>query len=429
MARRSRGLVIILAVSAVLSAACAAPRPTVAEPGWTAIDPATLPTQLAPSEKAWEVTLPAGSPFLGAAIKAAPAWYALSRVDAAASGTVAEVWVGDARTGALTGRPIEIPDALGQIATFDVEDRPISLVPVRPDGGPISLLAFDPASGRELWTRSGTVAGAADPDAYFHIWGVVGAAVIGQVSGPDESQMACAVCALDLTTGRVLWSRQGVSPTSSQSIGTVAVGGDVVVAVLGGQTMALDVQSGDVLFRSPARRPADPQWTSALVGTGAVVLMEQVDGSDVAVVVRDVSGRQLWSAHTSTQPLFDRATGALVVTAPTGDVETRDVTSGEIRWTIPAATASRDALSLAFAQDGRVVANARGTTVAYDARTGVTLWASQFAKPNSAEWNGSAYITWSRDGAVAAFRGEGQPLGVDLSLGLELPIFIEPRSA
>lgn len=429
MVRRSCGLVIVLVASAVLSAACGAPRPTVADPGWTAIDPASLPTQLAPSEKAWEVVLPAGSPFQGAAIKAAPEWYALSRVDSAASGTVASVWVGDARTGALTGRPTEIPDALGQIVTFDVEDRPISLVPVRPDGGPISLVAFDPASGRELWTRPGTVSGAPDPDAYFHVWGVVGAAVIGQVSGPDERRMACAVCALDLATGRVLWSHQGVSPASPQSIGTVAVGGDAVVAVLGGETVALDARGGDVLFRTPARRPADPQWTSALAGTDAVVLMEQGDGSGVAVVVRDLSGRQLWSTPTSTQPLFDRATGALVVTAPSGDVETRDLVSGQVRWSIPAGTASRDAVSLAFADDGRVVANARGTTVAYDARSGDLLWASQFAKPNSSEWNGSTYITWDRDGALAAFRGESEPLGVDLSLGLELPIFLEPRSA
>jgi outer membrane protein assembly factor BamB len=206
-------------------------------------------------------------------------------------GLAAGVLAAQPLSGWLNGTQLRVDwtapyDASAALTTEGVWTTGGSLIRVRAD----EIVSYDAATGRRQWTLP---VPAADVACAVSAETAAGTGLIG--FGPAGG--ACDhVLAVDLGTGRQLWSRQVASGwKGDQGTGFVAVGGGTAVVVTDGGALGYDLRTGA------------PRWTRLVPGgcSGQTVaaaprsgVMLAACGQDFDVIDFDLaSGGQLWSSR------------------------------------------------------------------------------------------------------------------------------------
>jgi hypothetical protein len=109
------------------------------------------------------------------------------------------------------------------------------------------------------------------------------------------------------------------------------------------------------------------------------------------------------------------ATGTVVLQAPDGGFEGRDLDSGAVRWRIDGSEAGAAQLVLSHARDRYATGNAGEPNVAVDAGTGAVAFTGAFNDVNPAQWNGAVYVEWADADHLVALVGptSRSPFGVE----------------
>jgi outer membrane protein assembly factor BamB len=423
---------VLLGVSA-----CSAAGATAADPRWTPLPSASLSDRVERPGPDWVIEVPASSPVRGGFLTARSGWFTVATTVAEGQVPVVSIAAGDAVHGTLEDRALEVRGAVGQPLVFDLHGRPVAVLPVRRDPtaqtSVVDETAYDVRSGRVLWRRPASLDEPVDPSSYFHIWGTADGLIIGQINGDEPAARRCGVCALDLASGRTVWSSPGTPAPGPVAMNHIAVdAGTVAASESGGSRLVvLDARTGRVRFVRGTTAPPNGQWPVVLLAGDAVVSV--VDGpgdGDTAEV--DVygagDGSPRWHGTTTQLPKVDRASTRIVLVDASGGLSVRALDASGASWAMSAEQARRDAVAVQYADDGRVVATSRGQVVAWDSRDGHAVWAGMFARPNANQWDGRRYVAWASEGRLAAYASTTAPLGVDISGQGEIPLFAVPRS-
>jgi outer membrane protein assembly factor BamB len=186
-------------------------------------------------------------------------------------GAVAGVFAGQSVWGALHGQDLAVAwtasyDTSFQLSTVGAWTHGDSLIRVRVDG-PTS---YDAATGRQLWgfTLPGT-------DVACSLSGSPGTSeqAVGLIGYGQDSTRCDHLMAVDLATGRQLWSRPLPYQVSGGSEGgLLAVAGNTAVVVSEERAVGLDLQSGAT------------RWTGLGPGQGSDCLTEQVAAAGQSLI-------------------------------------------------------------------------------------------------------------------------------------------------
>lgn len=426
-----------IAAALLGASACSAAGATAADPRWTPLPSASMSDRIERPSPAWVIDVPASSPVRGGFVTARAGWFTVATTVADGQVPVVSIVAGDAVHGALGERVLQVRGAVGQPLVFDLHGRPVAVLPVRRDPAVstsvVDETAYDVRSGRVLWQRPASLGETADPSSYFHIWGSSGGLLIGQVNGDETAPRRCGVCALELATGRTVWASSGTPAPGPVAMNHIAVDADTVAASLSGgsRLLVLDARSGRVLFLRGTTQPPNAQWPVVQLAGDAVVSVVGTAGNGAGAEV-DVYGARdgapRWQETTTQLPQVDHESARVVLVDASGALTVRALDPAGASWRMTADQVRRDAVAVQYADDGRVVATARGQVVAWDARDGHAVWAGMFARPNANQWDGSRYIAWADDGRLASYVSKDPPLGVDIWGRGEIPLFAAPRS-
>lgn len=436
MGRRAAWSWIVVALLG--ASACSAPGATAADPRWTPLPSASMSDRVVRPAPDWTVEVPAASPVSGGFVTAGAGWFTVSRTVAVGAVPVVSMVAGDSRHGSLGRDVLEIRGAVGEPLVFDLAGSPVAVLPVRRDPSdeksPVEETAYDVRSGRVLWRRDASLGEGGDPGSYVHIWGSYGGLLIGQVNGDEAVARRCGVCALELSTGRTVWSMPGTPAPGPVAMNHIAVGGGTVAASMaeGSRLVVLDARTGRTRFLRGTSEPSNAQWPSVLLAGDAVVSVVDAPGAGSTAQV-DVygahDGSRRWQATTAELPKVDPVSTRVVLVDADGALTIRSLDTPAVSWSLSSDRARSDAVAVQYADEGRVVATSRGQVVAWDARDGHALWAGMFARPNDHQWDGRRYVAWADDGHLAGWAGAAPPLGVDISGQGEIPLFTVPRPA
>jgi len=216
-------------------------------------------------------------------------------VAVAAIGLASGVFGAQALSGWLHGAQLRVDWAApsggsGAPATEGVWTTGGSLIRV----GTGQLVSYDASTGRPLWTLAVpggyvTCAVSAETAAQPGV-GLIG---YGSVGGACDHMLA-----VDLGTGRQLWSRQ-VAATwkGDQGTGFVAAGGDTAVAVTAGAVLGYDLRTGAPRWTALTPGGCSDQ-TLAAAQRSVVVLAACGEGFDV-IDLDPASGSQVWRTPVS----------------------------------------------------------------------------------------------------------------------------------
>lgn len=397
---------------------------TVAEPGWPASPTATGRARGVEVAPTWSV--PTGrAPYAGGTVDTGPGWYVVSRTEVSPDGVPQLVWrAGSTAEGSFLGPAVVVEGAVNQPSSYSGEHGPVSLVSVRRSEGTLDLRAYDAASGQVRWSRDAGLGGGGATT--FSPAGVVGDLVVGQALGAQPGWSPCAVCALDLETGRTRWAVAGRVPAASDAVGTLAVTPTVVVSALDDQRtlVVLDPRSGRVRAREDGRRPAPPTWVAVRASDRTVVTASGTDeAAAVDVEVHDVDGRVRWRARSLAAPLLEAATDTVLVRTAEEGWTARGGTDGQVRWGLPAAEVAREASAFVAAADARVVGVAAGFATVREASTGELLLVRTLAAANPSAWSGQVYVVADRE-AIRGYAARRPPVGLALGADTDRPVFL-----
>ena len=205
------------------------------------------------------------------------------------AGLAAGVFAAQALTGWMHVSELRVDwtapyDAAGSPATEGVWTAGNSVIRVRAD----QVVSYQAATGRRQWTLAvpgGDVACAVSADTSAATVGLVGYGTAGGVC--DQ------VLAVDLGSGRQLWSKQvPASWKGDQGTGFVAAGGGTAVAVTAGAALGYDQRTGASRWTTMTP-PGCSDQTVAAAQKSVVVLA--ACGTSFAVIDLDpATGRQLW---------------------------------------------------------------------------------------------------------------------------------------
>jgi len=231
----------------------------------------------------------AAIPFVVAAVIRRP------KVNAglAAAGLAAGVLAAQSLSGWLNGPQLRVDwtapyDTSATLTTEGVWTAGGSLIRVRAD----EIVSYDGQTGRAQWTLAvpaGDVACAVSAETAAGT-GLIG---FGAAGGACDH-----VLAVDLGTGRQLWSRPVAAGwKGDQGTGFVAAGGDTAVVVTAGSVLGYDLRTGAPRWTLLTPGGCSDQ-TVAAAPRSAVVLAACGHGFDVTDVDL-TSGAQLWSTPVS----------------------------------------------------------------------------------------------------------------------------------
>jgi outer membrane protein assembly factor BamB len=217
-------------------------------------------------------------------------------------------------------------------------------------GRPRSLVALDPLSGEEVWSRSRA--------RYADVWGDARRLVV-----MDREQRT--IDALDRRTGDVLWS----SALPSANVTSVAVAKDAIAVVLdrAPRLVVLDAATGAERFRRDDGSYALVVDDVVVVATGLFARelhgVDARDGSERWVLADTEVER---SATLSDHSFLGRADGALASV---------DSTTGNLRWRYPS---PKDITTVTALSDRTVLLTPDPyhltEVVALDGASGAVLW-------------------------------------------------------
>lgn len=397
---------------------------TVADPGWPASPTASGRARGVEAAPTWSV--PASrAPYAGGTVDTGPGWYVVSRTEVSPDGVPELVWrAGSTSQGSFLGPTVVVEGAVNQPSSFDGDHGPVSLVSVRRPEGTIDLRAYDAASGQVHWSREAGLGGGGA--SMFSPAGVVGDLVVGQALGAEPAWSPCAVCALDLETGRTRWAVAGRVPAASDAVGTLAVTATVVVAALDDQRtlVVVDPGSGRIRARQDGRRPVPPTWAAVRASERTVVTAAGTDdAATVDVAVHDIDGRLRWQVRSLAAPLLEATTDTVLVRTAEEGWTARDATDGQVRWALPAAEVAQEASAFVAAADARVVGVAAGFATVREASTGELLLVRTLAVANPSAWSGQVYVVADRD-AIRGYAGRRPPVGLVLGPDTDRPVFL-----
>jgi outer membrane protein assembly factor BamB len=210
-----------------------------------------------------------------------------------AIGLAAGVFAAQALSGWLHGTQLRVDwtapyDGPGTLTTEGVWTTGGSLIRVRAD----EIVSYQAGTGREQWTLAVPGAGAACAVS-AQAAQAPGQAATGLIGYGGAGGACDHVLAVDLGTGRQLWSRQVAAGwTGDQGTGFVAAGGDTAVAVTAGAALGYDLRTGAP--RWTALTPAGCSDQTVAAAQRSVVVLAAC-GQDFDVIGLDpASGSQLW---------------------------------------------------------------------------------------------------------------------------------------
>lgn len=424
-----------VAAALVLSgcAGSGAGTPDLSDPLRTPAFASAVPSAAPASSIRWSTSLAARSWLLGGAISSAGALFMLSTTETPTGVDplpAAVVATGSSATGRL-GREVVVARAASQpFLVGDPGSGTILITTLGPDGSRRELRALDARAGSTRWMRPADLDGTSTDNSFFHVWGASNGMVVGQVLGDTTTSQPCALCALDVTTGRTRWSVAGPVAGSGLAVGAVVVGPDVTAAVLGPQGQAqlvvVDTLTGRELFRRTTDWAPDALWPSVLRCGPMTVAVERAPGSGGAVTAYDRRGSVVWSSSVLRPPIVDETTETAVLATSDGGVTARACATGARRWSWTAERVARDAWGLTVARSGFVVGNAGAAGMVVDVMTGKPVWQGRIDADNPAQWTGASYLEWGPGRSLVAYAGSREPVGVLLDGGLEHPVFLGP---
>jgi outer membrane protein assembly factor BamB len=319
------------------------------------------------------------------------------------------------------------------------------------------------------------------PPAPTPLWHIAGQARSGAGADPESAYFVSKqheVIAVDTATGDVRW-RRFTGEWGDLHWGETAVAAGPVVVVADYNLVAFDRKTGFQRWRfipregygpgiymgaatethvftgSPAGRvfcvqleTGQPQWTAVVSLEGKTTVFSPVvrgplvaagfseftlPGVGGVVMMAADSGRVLWkrhfpapddptlSTHVGGGPVFNDD----VVIAASGDgfIHGFDVTTGDIRWSIPRVkpagpsliSPDRDFRALTITNGTLVTGSATGIVIGYDLRTRVEKW--RFHDPSI--WS-TAFRTSSADGVAYIPYLSGMVVALDAGTGKEL---------
>jgi outer membrane protein assembly factor BamB len=252
------------------------------------------------------------------------------------------------------------------------------------DGSTPELASLDASTGAVRWTaRLGSL-----PLEFDNSLSVTSDGVAAINTGTQGT----VVTAIDLTTGKQLWSRRYAKTPFVQTAGTTVVvssktSGESPVTLTG-----LRARSGAPLWS----RTGFPNWVRILSAPGGRVL---VDGADEpppmppkkpavypVIALSAATGKTLWQVKTP-QPvtaIWPTAAGVAIATGLAGRVYVEDptarlylasLTTGKVRWSVPGHT-DPEATPVITPAGVITVATtpATGTVTGHSARTGAVTW-------------------------------------------------------
>ncbi len=428
----SRAAVVALALGLVGCAGTSgAGEPDLSRPLTTPSFVGVVPSAVPSPAVRWTTVLPPGSRLRAASIAVAGDLVLLSTTLPANGPDGLPVAVFEAGSG-TTGRlahEVLVPRAVSQPYLAGVPASGTVLVTTQGlDPSRRELRAMDATSGAVRWALPAELGGDASGGAFFHPAGQDGASVVGQVLGTTPARQSCALCAVDLTSGRVRWRIPATVADSGRALLAVVVAPDRTAAVIGTRAAAtlLVVESGTgrELFRRDTTWSPNAMWPSVM-RCGPLVLAIAGRGDTSAVVTAyDASGDEAWVRTVSRPPIVDPTSGTVVLADADGGIEAIACSTGEVRWSWTPGRVAADQLALTSARSGYVIGNAGAVVVAFDVRTGTPVWRGRAAPDNPGQWTGRSYLAWRDDGTLVAYAGTREPVAVTMDDGREHPVFL-----
>jgi outer membrane protein assembly factor BamB len=377
----------------------------------------------------WATELPPDARLRAASITVAGDLFMLSTTMTPAAGDPPTVvFESGASTSGRLAHEVVVPRAVSQ--PFLVGSPASGTVLVTTQGTDPStreLRALDATSGAVRWVVPAELGGDRSGNAFFHAWGQAGELVIGQVLGDTSSRQPCALCAVDVTTGRVRWRIPGPVADSGLAVGAVVAAGDRTAAVIGTrgdvQLLVVDSATGHEFYRRPTAWPPNAMWPSVM-RCGTAVLGVAGDGGSAVVTAYDPTGAVAWTRAVSAPPVVDAFTATAVLSSTDRGIEATACDTGVDRWTWTSGRVARDEIRVTVARSGYAVGNAGAVGIAVDVLTGSPVWRGRAAADNPAQWTGRDYLAWRDDRTLVAYAGVREPVAVTGDDGREHPVFL-----
>jgi len=187
------------------------------------------------------------------------------------------------------------------------------------------VLAFDPTSGKQVWTSS--VAGEV----------IASPAISRKVAVVRTSDGR--IFGLSVDDGRRLWVFQRPAPSLllRSETGVLAVGGDVLAGYANGKLIALDLEDGKLTWEVTV---SQPRGATELERIADISGLPVIDGANVCagafqgkVACFEIQTRNmLWARDVSTAQALANDSKYLYVTDDTGAVQALDKTTGASVW-------------------------------------------------------------------------------------------------
>ncbi|HEX4829708.1 MAG TPA: PQQ-binding-like beta-propeller repeat protein [Trebonia sp.] len=192
-------------------------------------------------------------------------------------------------------------DSSNELATVGVWTTGDSLVRIRAD----QVASYAAATGRARWTLAvpGTdtaCAASANPGAPGASVPAAGVTAGVGLVGYGQGESTCDhVMAVDLATGRQLWTEQIQDPYSGNDpAGTLAVSGPAAVVLTAGGLAGVDARTGAQRWTLPA--PSNECAFQQLAASGtSLVAVAACDASYYVVAVDPATGKKAWQSRVS----------------------------------------------------------------------------------------------------------------------------------
>ncbi len=431
---------VVLSLWASL-AACSAPASDPSSVPGAANRPSSLVTSassgtLQAPDVAWSVAVPAEFQS-GRTAQVLGRWFILTaqeRLVGPADDRTSRVRIltGDLRTG-RTDLAWAIDDAASVPYAFVTDGGPRALLNRRDvDSGELRLSLVDPRDGSLVWSRGLPLAenGEVGRGAQFHVAGVASGLIVGQVLGSSPQQQACAVCALDAESGRIVWAVPGMVSKAGTASSSISVGEGMVATHLGepdrGEFLLLDARDGTVLRRSRSSWAVLFLQSPFLMTPDGVLVLEAPDpvaGTRRAVAV-DRGGATAWVATVRTDAVVSTADGTVVLPMADGRYEARTLLSQGALWEIPPPSPGEEPFALTAGVGDLLIGVSGDRALVLEGSSGRALHSGHFYAPFPSRWGAGTYLAWDGDRRLTAYRGPRMPVGVELGPRGEVPVFV-----
>jgi len=212
---------------------------------------------------------------------------------AAAGGVLA----GQSIWGTLHGQDLAVAwtanyDTSFELSTVGAWTHGGALIRVRVDGA----TSYDGATGRQLWsfTLPGTDVACSVSGSPATTEQAVGLIAFGQGSARCDHLMA-----VDLATGRPLWSRPLPYPLSGSEGGLLAVAGSTAVVVSAEKALGLDLQAGTAKWTgaAPGQGTSDCLTQQVAAAGQYLIALARCDSSFNVLSIDPATGKPAWTAH------------------------------------------------------------------------------------------------------------------------------------